>query len=172
MQEYWNEIKIADIKKIGGISRYSVRGETFVEFNVTMKDKSIHNMNFKTKSEVKNYGELKRKELLKLYNEQNNIPETYLLENDIFLRVNDKNIHFGVRCVTILDEYVYLTNKEIEELRKGSKIKNEGWRHLLYIQPFIIKENKIDRPIPQRYIDQLEYMGYDVSELEYEISAE
>ena len=28
---------------------------------------------------------------------------------------------------------------------------------------------KISRVIPKRYIDQLEYMGYDVSKLEYKL---
>ena len=70
-------------------------------------------------------------------------------------------------------EIVYLTNKEVEELKKEAKFscyfKDEGWRYGSYSQIFGIESNKVSGKIPKRYVEQLEYMGYDVSKLEYEL---
>ena len=62
--------------------------------------------------------------------------------------------------------------KEIEELRKEFKIKDEGWRHLVGITMIAIKDNKVIGSVPKRYIEQLEYMGYDTNVLEYELKEE
>nr|DAU00485.1 MAG TPA: hypothetical protein [Caudoviricetes sp.] len=103
---------------------------------------------------------------------KNTISETYLLENEIYIKINNQLIHFGTRCINNLQEYKYLTLKEIDILRIQFKIKDEGWRHLSAITLFSIENNKIDRKVPRRYIEQLEYMGYDISKLKYELKKE
>ena len=110
-----------------------------------------------------------KKEILEKFNEYNNIPESYLLENEVHVWINGEYVHFGTRCINNLDEYEYLTLKEIDELRKQFKIRDKGWRHLARCTLFKIEDNKVDRDIPKRYIEQLEYMGYDVSKLEYKL---
>ena len=64
-----------------------------------------------------------------------------------------------------------IINKHIKSLTLISefKIKDEGWRHLAAITMLIIKGNKVIGSVPKRYIEQLEYMGYDTNVLEYEL---
>lgn len=93
----------------------------------------------------------------------------YYLENDMHVLINGQYVHFGVRCEDKDGNYVYLTNKEIEELNKNFKIVERGWRHLAAITLFSIKGNKVSQKIPQRYVDQLAYMGYNIDKLDYEL---
>lgn len=110
-----------------------------------------------------------RDEIINAYNEWNNIPEMYQLMNRVFIKVNGKPIAFGERVQDQAGKSHYFTYKEIEELEKQFKIKDKGWRQLAYIELFEIKNGKCQKPISQRYVDQLEHMGYDISKLEYEL---
>ena len=77
--------------------------------------------------------------ILKEFNEYNNIPEMYLLENEVYVLINGECVHFGTRCINSLQEFEVLTLKEIGKLRKQFKIKDEGWRHASYCQLFKIE---------------------------------
>lgn len=141
-------------------------------FTIDTKDGIKHEMNFICTGYNPKCGNDKIKEIRKLYNEYNNVHETYLLENTIFIRINGEQIKFGCRCENNVKEYVYLTNLEIDNLRKEFKIRDDGWRHLCYIEAFKIEGNKVNHPISQSYLDNLVYMGYDISKLEYELAEE
>lgn len=91
----------------------------------------------------------------------------FYLENDVHVLINGQYVHFGVRCQDENGEYVYLTNKEIDELNKEFRIVERGWRHAASIVLFSINGNAISQKIPKKYIDQLEYMGYNIDKLEY-----
>lgn len=108
------------------------------------------------------------------FKEHNNIPEIYTLENEMFAYINGERHAFGCRCIgDMSDRHVCLTNKEIDELRKEFRIRDEGWRHLCLIVAVEIEGNKVKGgKISKRYLDQLEYMGFDVSKLEYELKDE
>ena len=98
----------------------------------------------------------------------------YIIVNDIFINVDGESMKFGIMAENDkTGEIVYLTNKEAEELKKEAKFscyfKDEGWRYGSYSQIFGIESNKVSGKIPKRYVEQLEYMGYDVSKLEYEL---
>lgn len=98
----------------------------------------------------------------------------YIIVNDIFINVDGESVKFGIMAENDkTGEIVYLTNKEVEKLKKEAKFscffKDEGWRYGSYSQIFGIKGNKVSGKIPKRYVEQLEYMGYDISKLEYEI---
>ena len=166
MKEYVNGVKISEVKEIYGIGGSADRAS----FHIIYKDGSKETFTIITKDNTsyKLAKEIKT-EIKQAYNEYNNIPEIYLLENEIYIYINGQHTHFGTRCIDILDDYVYLTNKEVKELKKQFKIKDEGWRHLSSCTLFRIEGNKINKKVPQRYIDQLEYMGYDTSILEYEL---
>ena len=164
--EYIHGVKISEIKKVNGIGGSPDRAY----FHILYKDssKEIFTIVTKDKTSYKLAREMK-KEILEKFNEYNNIPESYLLENEVHVWINGEYVHFGTRCINNLDEYEYLTLKEIDELRKQFKIRDKGWRHLARCTLFKIEDNKVDRDIPKRYIEQLEYMGYDVSKLEYKL---
>lgn len=91
----------------------------------------------------------------------------YVLENQVFADINGESILFGYRVTDKDGKLKILTLKEIDKLRKEFKIKDTGLRHLLYIRALKIEENKVIGTIPQRYLEQLEYMGYDISKLNY-----
>ena len=166
MKEYVHGVEISNVSRIydsfGGGDRCSL--------TIEYKDGSEEILTFITKDHS-SFNERKKvkRELLEAYNEYNNIQETFLLENEAYANINGENIHFGTRCKTILDDYVLLTLKEIDNLRKEFKIKDEGWRHLAAITMLTIKGNKVIGSVPKRYIEQLEYMGYDTNVLEYEL---
>ena len=169
MKEYVHGVEISKVSRIydsfGGSDRCSLE--------IEYKDGSKEILTFITKDHSSfDVCRKIRRELLEAYNEYNNIQETFLLENEAYANINGEIIHFGTRCKTILDDYVLLTLKEIEDLRKEFKIKDEGWRHLAGITMLTIKGNKVIGSIPKRYIEQLEYMGYDTSVLEYELKEE
>lgn len=98
----------------------------------------------------------------------------YIIVNDIFIDVDGKSVKFGIMAENDkTGEIICLTNKEVKELEKEAKFncsfKDEGWRYGSYSQIFGIKNNKISGKIPKRYVEQLEYMGYDISKLEYKL---
>ena len=133
-----------------------------------MKDGNKHTLHYISKDKI-SYANQARRKIKQILNELNNVPETYLLENEIDARINGTSIKVGYRVENILDDYENFTLQEIEELRKQFKIRDDGWRHLCYIQVLEIEGNKVKRPVEQRWIDQLKYMGYDVDLLEYEL---
>ena len=169
MNEYVHGIEISNVLKIYDSFGSSSRCSLTIEY----KDGNKETLTFITKDNS-SFNECRKakRELLEAYNKYNNIQETFLLENEAYANINGEIIHFGTRCKTISDDYVLLTLKEIEELRKEFKIKDEGWRHLAAITMLIIKGNKVIGSVPKRYIEQLEYMGYDTSVLEYELKEE
>ena len=169
MEEYVHGVKIKNIKEISGYGGSPDRAY----FNIIYKDGSKEKMTIITKDNT-SYQLVRsiQRDILIAFNEYNNIPETYLLKNEVHIRVKGEWIHFGTKCENNLQENEYLTLKEIDELRKQFKIRDEGWRQLAAITLFSIENNKIDRKVPKRYIEQLEYMGYDVDKLEYELKEE
>jgi hypothetical protein len=166
MQEYWNCIKISDIKFIGGCGGSYGGLETHQYFKVKMKDDSIHTLHF-ISHEGKSEGEKARLEIKKLFNAYNNIPETFLLYTNVYGRINGQSVHVGYEVENILNQYEYFSLNEVEELRKQFKLKDNGERSLVYIQVFKIEGDKIESPIEERWIKQLETMGYDISLLKY-----
>lgn len=172
MQKYWNLIEISDIKEIdtGCSGIYDPEGKGNREwFAIKMKNGNKNILHYISQDDKK-YAEEARLEIRKLFNEYNNIPEMYLLENEAFAIINGKLVRFGCRVIDNLGQYILFTQKEIDKFEKQFKIKDEGWRHLLAITMLKIEENKIVFPkkVSQRYLEQLEYMGYDVNLLKFE----
>lgn len=167
-KDYWNGVKIEDIESIGECGGSYLKSGAHEYFTITMKDGSLHTMHYTSKNKER-LGENARIEIVTKFNEFNNIPETYLLENKASADINGEIIDFGYRVEDNLGKYKYLTLKEIDDYRKKFMIRDEGWRHLCFIKMLTIKNNKVISPsiIPQEYLDQLEYMGYDISTLEY-----
>ena len=166
MKEYVHGVEISKVLRIYDVFGNSDRCSLTIEY----KDGCEEILTFVTKDHSSlNECKKVRRKLLEAYNEYNNIQETFLLENEAYANINGEIIHFGTRCKTISDDYVLLTLKEIDNLRKEFKIKDEGWRHLAAITMLTIKGNKVIGSVPKRYIEQLEYMGYDTNVLEYEL---
>lgn len=159
MREYWRGIKICDIKHItkGG---YNGLNEPYSYFQVVMNNGDKNTLYFdgwKAKDH--------RKELVQLFNKINNIPETYLLENEIDIKVDGVLISFGCRVENNLGTYEYKTLIEIEELRKQGRIRDEGWRHLLYICLLEISNGKIVKgKVTEQFKKQLDVMGIMINE--------
>ena len=172
-EEYWNGVKIECIKEVrpGGFSYNEDVDRSRAYFTLVMKDGKENVMNFISKGYDNTTGRTSEKEIRQIFNEYNNVPEMYILENETFAKINGERVGFGYRVKDNLNEYREFTCREIDELRKEFKIKDEGWRHMLYIEMLTIEGNRVVRPsrIPRRYLEQLEYMGYDISKLEYEL---
>lgn len=137
--KYVHEVEISEIKEIGEICGKLSHAYFYIKY----KDGSREKFTIATKDNT-SY-ELARKmktEILKEFNKYNNIPETYLLENEVYITINGETVHFGTRCINNLQDLEVLTLKEIDEMRKQFKIRDEGWRHLSYCQLFSIEENK------------------------------
>jgi hypothetical protein len=172
MKEYWNCIKIADIKDVSGVGgSYSFQGEDNHEyFNVNMKDGNKHTLHYISKDKTR-YGTIARKELKQIINERDNVPEIYYLYTNVYANINGQSIQVGYEVEDNLNEYKNFSLNKIEELRKEFKIGDKGNRSLVYIQVFEIINNKIISPIEQKWIDQLISLGYDVSKLEYTLKS-
>lgn len=174
MTEYWNGIKISDIKDISGVGgSYRLIGnkEAREEFTVYMNDGKektlyyISNDSFGGKSPAR----IERRELKRILNERDNVPEIYYLYTKVYANINGQAIHVGYEVENNINEYENFSLNEIDELRKQFKIGDKGFRSLVYIQVFQIDNNKVKNPIDQKWIDQLISMGYDISKLEYTI---
>ncbi|EOO11293.1 hypothetical protein [Bacillus cereus] len=153
-QKYWNQVEIAEIKSISGVGgRFG--DDMDVYFIVFMKDGSTAQFHYNSRIAYE-----KRRELKKLYNEFNNVPETYKLMNEADIQVGGVSIPFGVRVDNSLDESEYKTLLEIEELTKQGKIIDNGVRQLAYICLLDIQNGKIVRgTLTDAYRKQLDAMG-------------
>ena len=178
MEKYVHGVKISDVKRITGASahyNYKENEDDYswsrYEFDVEYKDEAKQKdrfVIFNTSGVSDKRAKQIHKDLKMAYNEYNNVPDIYVLENGISARINGESIDVGCRCINNLGEYIYFTNKELDKLRSEFKIKDEGWRHLAYIQAFEIEHTKVKGgKIEKKWIDQLEYMGYNISKLEY-----
>jgi len=171
MKEYWNRLKVNEIKTVssgvGGSYSY-VGGENEEYFDVIINDGSKHTFHYITKDKTR-YGKIARRELKQMLNERDNVKEIYYLYTSIYARINGESVKVGYEVENILDEYENYSLLEINKLRKEFKIGDKGFRSLVYIQVFEIQNNKIMRPIEQRWLDQLSSMGYDISKLDYTI---
>lgn len=177
MEKYVHGVKISDVKRIGGASVYHNYKQdrddyswSRYEFDIEYKDEAKQKdrfVIFNTSGISDKRAKQIHKELKMAYNEYNSVPDVFVLENTISAKINGESVDVGFRCINNLGEYIYFTNKEIDKLRSDFKIKDEGWRHLAYIQAFQIEDNKIGGKIEKKWIDQLEYMGYNISNLEY-----
>lgn len=175
MEKYWNGIEISNIKHVsnGCGGSYGCNGNLNIheKFYIDMKDGTKHVLHY-ISHEGKREGEEARVEVKKIFNEYNKIPEVYLVTNNTFIEVDGEQLEFGVQVENILGQNLYFTIKEFFDLKKQFTVKDDGGRNLSYIQKFSIQGNRVSNPIPQNYVDQLEYMGYDINKLEYELKSE
>lgn len=159
MIKYWNGIKIEDIKNVGGPGGSFSKDEVDVYFTITMKDGSKHTFHYNSRE--KGYG--KRNEIKALYNEFNDVSESYLFTNTAFCEINGERFIYGHEMKDILDNSVIKSNLEIDELRKVGKVRDEGWRNLSYICVIKIENNKVIRgTINDVSLAQLKDLGYEV----------
>lgn len=159
MRKYWHGLEIKDIKHVGGVGGSFSSDEVNAYFTITLKDENKHTFHYNDRKKVYE----QRDEVKTLYNDFNGIPETYLFENEIDCEINGERFNYGYRMIDNLDNYVYKTNLEIAELRKVGKIRDEGWRHLVYICPIKIENNKVIRgTINETSLAQLKALGYEI----------
>lgn len=93
----------------------------------------------------------------------------YRLRNNIFANINGERILVGCTAYDDNDKCHYLTNLEINDLRKELQIYDDGSRTLAYIEIINIQGRtikNISKENPEKWIRQLEYLGYDISLLE------
>ena len=98
----------------------------------------------------------------------------FTIVNDVFIDVDGESVKFGILAENDKTrEQLCLTKKEVDELKEKQKFschfKDEGWRYCSYSQIFGIENNKVIGKIPKRYVEQLEYMGYNINKLEYDL---
>lgn len=138
MSTKWRGIDVCEIEKVSRIGGSFGREEMDATFSIYMKSGNKHQFHYNSNKIYK-----ERDNLLDIFNDVNNIPETYTLENNIYISVDGESILFGCRVVDNKGEYIRKTLLEIDELKKQGKIKDEGWRHLLYICPLKIENKQI-----------------------------
>ncbi|MFJ8247379.1 hypothetical protein [Peribacillus asahii] len=157
MKKYWNSLLLKDIEKVGGVGGRFGTENMNIYFTVLMKDGQKHHFHYDSR---RAYDE--RRELKKLFNEVNNVPEYYLLENEMFLEVGSSRFSFGCRVNNNLDESEYLTNTQIERLKRQGKIRDEGWRHLAYICPLRIENKKVVHgELTEAFKEELDALGVE-----------
>lgn len=166
-------INIQDVKGISGVGgHYNYTTETSTEyFTVTLNSDEERYFSFTRKLDDKTARKCKdaRRELKKLYNDYNKVPEMYYLYTKVFGRINGSIVHVGYEVENNLDEYEIFSLLEIDELRKQFKIGDRGFRSLVYMQAFQIDGNEIINKIDKKWIDQLKDMGYNTDILQYEL---
>lgn len=96
--------------------------------------------------------------------------------SDVYIRINGESIPVG----TVLGQEdepqspyrtEYITNSEYEKGLKGFKYGRQQIDDLVYHQVAEFKNFVATRPVEQKWIDELELMGYDVSKLSYDIQS-
>lgn len=110
----------------------------------------------------------------------------YTLINKGYAQINGGIKLFGEKIIDENGKEQFLTLLEIEELKKQGQIIDPPLRKIPYLTVICIEKevevkangniirNKCKYPtsIPQRYVNQLEYMGYDISKLEYKLKGD
>lgn len=166
MKEYVHGIKISDVKEIYGGGGNCNRSYLHVKFKNGHKETFVivttDNTSFKLEREM-------RRELMEAYVEYNNIPERYYPRNTVFATINGNSTPVGVSVVDRYGFRVDLTLKEFDKVEKEFKVIDNNYREMSYIHAFSIGDGKINSKIDKKWIEQLEYMGYDISKLEYEL---
>lgn len=96
--------------------------------------------------------------------------------SNVYVRINGESIAVG----TVLGEEdkpqspfrtEYITNSEYKKGLKNFKYGKQQIGDLVYHQVAEFKDFIATRPVEQKWIDELELMGYDVSKLSYEIQS-
>lgn len=165
-------IDVSAIKEISAADITFNSGRVITNFKVTMENNEIHHYSFIDETSFECNGAIYRAELIELHKKCKiaNDENEYILVNSISANINGNTITIGMQCESIhTDEYVSFSLKEVEELNKKFKIKDPGWRHLSYIEALRIKGTDVVWPVEQKYINQLEELGYDTSILKYTI---
>lgn len=94
--------------------------------------------------------------------------------SDLYVKINGESIPVG----TVLGEEdkpqspfrtEYITNSEYEKGLKSFKYGKQKIDNLVYYQIAEFKDFVATKPVEQKWIDELKLMGYDVSNLKYEI---
>ena len=97
--------------------------------------------------------------------------------SDVYIRINGESIPVG----TVLGEEdkpqspfrtEYITNSEYEKGLKSFKYGRQQIGDLVYHQVAEFKDFVATRPVEQKWIDELELMGYDISKLSYDIQSQ
>lgn len=96
--------------------------------------------------------------------------------SDVYVRINGESIPVG----TVLGQEdkpqspfrtEYITNSEYEKGLKSFKYGRQQICDLVYHQVAEFKDFVATRPVEQKWIDELELMGYDISKLSYDIQS-
>lgn len=158
MGKTWKSINVAEIEKISGVGGKFGQEEMDASFQVKTTTGQVHHFHYNSRKVYE-----ARNELMDLYNAEHNIPETYLLENRMNIKVDDVSIPFGFRVENNKGNYEYKTFLEIEKLTTQGKIRDEGWRHCVYIAVLDIKEGKIVRgDLTEAYEKQLKELSIPI----------
>ena len=166
MKEYVHGVKISDVEKIYGGGGSWNRAYLHVLYKDGSKESFVivttDGTSFKLESEM-------RRELIEAFVEWNNIPEKYTIKNTVFATINGTSEAVGMSVIDIYGFRVSLTLKEVDKFKKEFKIIDNNWREMSYIKAFTIENSEIKGKILKKWIEQLEYMGYDISKLKYEL---
>lgn len=166
MEKYIHGVKISEVESIYGGGGSCDRAYLHVLYKNGHKESFVivttDGTSFKLESEM-------RRELMEAFVEYNDIPEKYTLKNTVYATINGISEAVGMNVIDRYGFRVDLTLKEIDRLRKEFKIIDDGWREMSYINVFSIVDGKINGKISKKWIDQLEYMQYDISKLKYEL---
>ena len=96
--------------------------------------------------------------------------------SDVYIEINGETIPVG----TVLGEEdkpqspfatQYITNSEYEKGLKSFKYGRQQIGDLVYHQVAQFKDFVATIPVEQKWIDELELMGYDISKLSYDIQS-
>lgn len=162
-------VKLEDIDHIATGGKWWSEGLLTVKYFIKLKDGTEEEVEFEGTSEEVDKFRAELKKVKSKIADLNNIPEQYTVKNTVYVKINGNSVPFGKYCLNRTDERVILTNKEVDKFDKQFKMIYPKFTELSYCQCFSIDNGKASKPLPQRYIDNLEYMGYDLSCLEYEL---
>jgi hypothetical protein len=154
----WKDIKIADVEAIYDRTLKYEDGERIDLIKFKMKSGALVELEYADCQERnKDY-----EEFFTMFVQYHEVPESYLIKNDVFARINGQSIRIGKYVRTIIGTSKYLMNYEVEKLRREGKIEDNGRRQMSYIQAFELVANKPTKELKPEYIKQLKIMGYKI----------
>lgn len=154
----WKDIKIADVAEIYDRTLKYKEGERIDLIKFKKNDGTEVELEYTDCQERnKDY-----EEFFTMFVTYHNVPESYLIQSDVYAKINGATVKVGVKVQTIIRTQKYLMNYEVEQLRREGKIEDRGSRQMVYIQAFELVANKPTKELKPEYIKQLKVMGYRI----------
>lgn len=151
-----------DISTVRGISLGRGYLNQQTDTYVSLFDVYFHDGTHQTITSDKQMGSGEKRKLLKQkYDEYHGIAEEYIIECDMYLRIDGINVLCGYQVGNILDISERKTLIEVEQLKSKAPVIDEGWRYAKFICLLEIEKGRVIKGrVTKELITQLRALGY------------